>query len=431
MNGPMWPVFSGVDFARGRLFDTSDLDEARQVCGRVFNPHELRLVGRGQRLRSRMDHLPLGGVSLSRLTWGARVAVDPDHLGHYYLLSVPVAGSACFHLGGQLFDVSPRCAAIVNAAQRFHFEADADFDQICVRFERRAVDAAWRGLTGAAPNEPVEFAPSLPLRGATWRALEPVLGLLARCARGEYPRQALPHVMARVEEMMLTTLLLHQAPALTVGEGGDGGGGGSHAQWPLATSPASLRRAQEHMREHLDEPLTLAAVARAGGVAVRTLQAAFHIHCGLGPMQWLREQRLHAVHEVLAAADDQRTRVTETALRFGFTHLGEFSRAYRARFGEAPRQTLKRRGESPGGALAGRQRGEGGEGGAEGGAGAALAARTVPLRVTPPKAPPASPPACAPARRARASASPCRRAGGAPACSRGCPRRRALRRRWR
>ena len=60
-------------------------------------------------------------------------------------------------------------------------------------------------------------------------------------------------------------------------------------------------------------------------------------------MQWLRTQRLRAVHEALRSAGrPQRPSVTQTALRFGFTHLGDFARACRQAFGEAPRRTLQR-----------------------------------------------------------------------------------------
>ena len=88
---PVAGLLPGVEFERGRLFDTADLDEVRDISGRIFNPHRLDLVGRGQRLRARMDHLPAGPLSLNRLTWGAQVRVDPDRLGTYGLISVPVA----------------------------------------------------------------------------------------------------------------------------------------------------------------------------------------------------------------------------------------------------------------------------------------------------------------------------------------------------
>jgi AraC-like DNA-binding protein len=60
-------------------------------------------------------------------------------------------------------------------------------------------------------------------------------------------------------------------------------------------------------------------------------------------MQWLREQRLDAVHRHLRDAAGASTQVTDTAFAYGFSHLGEFSRAYRRRFGETPGRTLARR----------------------------------------------------------------------------------------
>lgn len=326
MNAAPWPAFAGISFARGRLFETDDLDEARELCGRVFNPHRLQLLGPRQRLAAQMDHLRVGGVSLNRLTWGSPVAVDPDRLQSYYLLSLPIAGHARFRLDGQAFDVTPRCAAVVNAAQRFHFEASAGFDQIAVRFERRAVDEAWQALSGEAPARAINFEVPLPRLGAGWQALSPVLGLLAAQVDGRTAPAGLHHLHARLEDLLLTSLLLHQRPA---------------APLPRAASVGArhVRRAQEQMLQQLDHAWTLAGVARAGGVASRTLQAAFQAACGQGPMQWLREQRLDAVRAALAG--DAAT-VTDTALRFGFTHLGEFAAAYRRRFGEAARDTWRR-----------------------------------------------------------------------------------------
>ncbi len=63
----------------------------------------------------------------------------------------------------------------------------------------------------------------------------------------------------------------------------------------------------------------------------------------LAPYPRLREQRLIAVHRDLLGASAASTRVTDTALAYGFSHLGEFSKAYRRRFGEQPSRTLARR----------------------------------------------------------------------------------------
>jgi AraC-like DNA-binding protein len=330
---PVHGCFAGVAFARGRLFDTADLDEARDICGRVFNPHRLSLVGPRQTLSARMDHLPVGPLSLNRLTWGAQVRVDPDRLGTYCLISVPVRGGARFHVGGEQIEVSPRQACIIGATQRFHFEADAQFDQIVLRFEHDALAQAWTALSGQPPPDTLMLQAALPLTSNTWQALDPVMRVVAACSREAYSPTVLPHVQLRLQDLLLTTLLLHAAPSL--------------APAPVAApTPAAaelVRRTQSWMMARLAEPLTLGMAARASGAASRTLQAAFQSQCDMGPMQWLREQRLDAVHRHLRDAAGSCTHVTDTALAYGFSHLGEFSRAYRRRFGETPSRTLARR----------------------------------------------------------------------------------------
>lgn len=325
-------LFAGIDFERGRLYRSQDLDEVRQACGRVFNPHELRVVGPRQRLDAGMDHLRFGGLSLNRLHWGAEVAVDPDRLGDYYLISIPVRGHASFELGGHVTEVSTRCAGIVNASQRFRFTASADFEQIVIRLERRAIEAGWQALSGTAPQRPIDFDGALAYDGPAWSALSALISVLARRAR-EAPCLPRPHFDTRLEEMLVGSLLLHQAHPLH---------DALLPSKPAAPCPSHVRRAEEYMRGRLEEPPTLAEVAVACGVSTRTLQAGFQSRHGQGPMQWLREQRLLAVRAVLLAPHEASPSVASAALRFGFDHLGEFSQAYRRRFGETARDTLRR-----------------------------------------------------------------------------------------
>jgi transcriptional regulator GlxA family with amidase domain len=96
------------------------------------------------------------------------------------------------------------------------------------------------------------------------------------------------------------------------------------------------------MLERLESRLTLSMVASHAGMPARTLQLAFKSSEGMGPMQWLRQQRLTAARNELLSPRDSCPRVSEIALRFGFVHLGEFSQAYRSMFGETPSETLRR-----------------------------------------------------------------------------------------
>ena len=328
---PFVSVFDGVDFRRGCLYRTTDLEEARLVCGRVFNPHDLKIVGRGQCLKAGMDHLRLGPLSLNRLDWGAAVAVDPGRLDDYYLISMPLRGHARFDLGGRVTDVSVRCAGIVNASQRFRFVASDDFEQIVIRVDRHSVESGWQALSGEVPTSPIDFECAVQTRGDTWRALQPLMEILARRARSTM--HVHPHFDARLEEMLVATLLLNQSHNL----------GAQALQQPARAVPWHLSRAEAHMLERLHEPMTVGQVARVCGVSTRTLQAAFNEEHGVGPMQWLRDQRLHAVRAALLASQENQPNIAQIALHFGFTHLGEFCLAYRRRFGETARSTLRRR----------------------------------------------------------------------------------------
>ena len=58
-------------------------------------------------------------------------------------------------------------------------------------------------------------------------------------------------------------------------------------------------------------------------------------------MTYLRHVRLARVHEHLRQSDPALHTVTETAYRYGFTHLGRFAAEYRARYGVSPRETLR------------------------------------------------------------------------------------------
>lgn len=111
----------------------------------------------------------------------------------------------------------------------------------------------------------------------------------------------------------------------------------------LQLAPRHVLVAEHHLREHAREVPTLAEIAAAAGVSVRTLSAAFRACRGCTPMQALREQRLQGVRAELLLASPGTT-VQGVAAEWGFVNLGLFSRRYRERFGELPSRTLGRTG---------------------------------------------------------------------------------------
>jgi transcriptional regulator GlxA family with amidase domain len=104
-----------------------------------------------------------------------------------------------------------------------------------------------------------------------------------------------------------------------------------------------VRKVEDHALSHLDVRTQVSDLCRVAAVSERTLEFAFKEVTGLTPVAYLIRLRLHRVRQALLAATQGSTTVSAEALNWGFWHFGEFSRAYKACFGELPSDTLRRK----------------------------------------------------------------------------------------
>ena len=88
-----------------------------------------------------------------------------------------------------------------------------------------------------------------------------------------------------------------------------------------------------------DPDLTLDTVARANAVSVRYLHMLFH-GTGETAREYLRRRRLERAQHLLLGPGPELA-VAEIAIRSGFDSPSSFSRAYRTRFGVAPREARR------------------------------------------------------------------------------------------
>ena len=108
-----------------------------------------------------------------------------------------------------------------------------------------------------------------------------------------------------------------------------------------------VKTAEDHALSQTGASVYVTDLCKAAGVSERTLEYAFKAVMGMTPMAYLTRLRLHRVRHALLAAPPGSTTVSAEALRWGFWHFGEFSRAYKACFGELPSDTLRGPTESP------------------------------------------------------------------------------------
>jgi AraC-like DNA-binding protein len=187
-----------------------------------------------------------------------------------------------------------------------------------------------------------EIPQSVLKRGAGVRIAEQELshlrGLLAEVMAGiQDPAGSLANKMARkhLESALLDGFLM----ALRSACKSEGKPSGQRAEGRLR----HLRRARDYLMEHLEQPVQLADLCGELGLSRRGVEMLFRDTLGIGPITFLRHQRLHGVRRALLTVPPRRGTVKKTALEWGFWHMGHFSKEYREFFGESPSTTLSLR----------------------------------------------------------------------------------------
>ncbi len=316
-----------LDRPENLLFSSQDLDEVRLTVARIMRPHALKLDNNADRLEARMYHMALGDLSLSRLSYGASITIEPEPHETFFLVTMPVRGKANFEHGGQQVVLNPGVAAVLSPddATRMHWHSGNE--QLILRLSRALVERTLVGHIGQRLAQPLRFDLAFHWRNAgPWPLL---LQYLAECMNHRQVMQQ-KLVLDQIEHMVAATLLAtqrHNYSCFTI---------------PKAPGvlPRQIKRAQEYMQAHAHEHLTAEILAKEVGISVRSIQAGFKEFLGCSPSRYLRDLRLDRVRaELIKGAEGN---VAAVALRWGFEHLGRFSSYYKERFGELPRQTLLR-----------------------------------------------------------------------------------------
>jgi AraC-like DNA-binding protein len=308
-------------------------DEAREVCGRVYYPHRLSILHEPARFAMSLSALNLGPVSVGLLRYAGEVCLETAELETGYEINVPLSGRLLTSSGPAEVYATPRTAALYRPDARTRLQGWADGGTLFgLKVERSALEARLAELAGTAVRGVIPIGPSLDLRtggGRRWWALARALAALAADPDGPLTR---PVVVRPLLDSVLVALLYaadHPYRATL------------DAPCPRP-GPAAVHRAVDLLEAEPERPWTVGDLARRVGLSTRALQYGFAAQAGLSPMAYLRQVRLQRAHADLRAGGGAGPSVAGVASRWGFTNFGRFAAAYRARYGHAPSETLRR-----------------------------------------------------------------------------------------
>lgn len=108
----------------------------------------------------------------------------------------------------------------------------------------------------------------------------------------------------------------------------------------MANRLSVARKAEAHIRKNLRTSLSIHTLCHTLGTAERTLHLGFKERFGVSPKAYHQIMRLNGVRYELLSGNSNKT-VTDSALEWGYKHLGRFSEQYSRMFGELPSETRK------------------------------------------------------------------------------------------
>lgn len=130
---------------------------------------------------------------------------------------------------------------------------------------------------------------------------------------------------------LLTLLLLHLQ---SYGEKAE-----STAAKPVLTGEnAIIRKAQQYVQEHVQEKLTVPAVAQSVGVSPSYLTALFHKHLEFSPAEYIRRIKLQQSKQLIREGQMNFTQIAES-LQYSTVH--HFSRQFKQMFDMTPTEYAK------------------------------------------------------------------------------------------
>jgi AraC-like DNA-binding protein len=321
----------------GEVFRTEDIDEIREEMSRVIHPHVVAVASSASRIEATKTQHRLGELLMLQLTYGAAVHVTADSCGPLIVMKTPVAGSARIAVGRQVVESNSARGAILIPDVSLDFSYSEDCTQFVLGLQQERLHrhcAQLLGEAGGYLDKPLTLDAGMDLTNAGGQQWLRLLKYLRdEAVRGEASLlRSSPLALAPFEQMLMTTLLTIQPSNYS-----------DLLRRPVSrAAPYYVRRAEDYIRAHADEALTMVEIAARAGISPRALFRGFHEFRGTSPMAYLKVIRLQWVHDELLAAVPGSASVTEVALRWGFAHLGHFGQDYKRRFGETPAETLRR-----------------------------------------------------------------------------------------
>ena len=159
-----------------KRFRTTDIDYARMKVSEVYCEHSLSLKC-GQ-LDAFHYHMPFDGISFNYTGHGPQSDIEPDRLGDFYLIQLPIKGSATIRADSQTIESRPGKAGVINPSVYIKMIWSDGCEKLMLQISKHKVHNVLSSCLGRPSIQDLVFSPYMESRNrqhASWGLLMTII----------------------------------------------------------------------------------------------------------------------------------------------------------------------------------------------------------------------------------------------------------------
>ena len=313
------------------LFTSSNIEEAEVAICKSLSDVTILHVDHPSRFQIQMNGVDMGRASLAYNSFGSRTRLRAGLPENYIYFILSGDRPTSFQLGKDHVTISSQKAAVIMPERLTYIERSDNSEIFALRLPRSDLLQHFENLTGRHHSGSLSFDSSVDLTSGNGAMVNRMLNYLIYELNSDGLALTNPGYVRSIDQMLLSAILSlphNKSTQLKVEKG-------------RTIAPGIVRRAEEYMKAHLDEEISIIDLLKISDCSRSVLFSSFQNARSYTPMEFLTEQRLQFSRENLLHPREADT-VSSIATRSGFVSFGRFSKIYSNRFGERPSVALRK-----------------------------------------------------------------------------------------
>jgi AraC-binding-like domain len=261
------------------LIRTRNPEELQEAMAKIYARPHLELRDPVKSLNATINNCPLQQVRLSYFTYGTAVRLGFSEAGYYSQL-FPIRGSGEVVIGKTVVPITADRGATISAETAHERMLSADYEHLILRIGSAALSRKLTAMTGASIDQPLRMHPVPDFRNPAAQMLHRYFTQLTdELSSSMEPLPA--WALTQIEQMLMVMFLYanhHNYSHLL-------------EQEPLSAARGQVRRAEEYLETHCNQPSKLEDLAEISGVSSLSLFRSFKQSKGCSPREFAKQIR--------------------------------------------------------------------------------------------------------------------------------------------